>query len=107
MTSPSLSETVGLGVRVMVVMGPIVLEWPPPQPARKIMIVRIKMKATTADRKYCIDPPHPPTEVDPEIPPEWLKTNSVAAFGESFLGPGNERGSCRTVLKYEGELVLQ
>src|SRR5579859_1807727 len=76
----------------MLVMGPIVLEWPPPQPARKIIIVRvIRMKPATADRKYCIDPPHP-TAGGPEIPPEWLKTNSVAAFGEWFLEPVNHGG---------------
>src|SRR5438477_8889807 len=72
----------------MLVIGPMVLELcPPPQLAKKITSIRIK-KVTTADRQYCIDPPHPSGVVIRNAP-EWLKTNSVAVFEESFLGPGD------------------
>jgi hypothetical protein len=57
-TSPWLSEIVGFGVNVMLAMGPMLFECPPPQLAKKTTRIRTR-ELTTADRQYCIDPPHP------------------------------------------------
>jgi hypothetical protein len=92
-----LRETEGLGDRVTVVIGPMVFECPPPQLAEKMTTIRMQ-EVTTADRQYCIDPPHPHRSGYQELAPEWAENKQCSSFlgvvpraDECFIGSLGEQ----------------